>query len=275
MTGLSRHVPVGSSLGDHVVCDLLDADRTSDVIRRASPDVVIHTQALSDVDRCELEPEQAKAQNVTTTAHLVQALGGRNALFVYISTDYVFDGAGRSPYRESDQPNPLSTYGHTKLEGEQQALALPGGVVVRPSTLFGPGRNNFCDTIVHAAQERRTVEAFADQTTSPTYTEDAAEVIAALIALLGRSPQPERLPRVYHVANAVGCTRAAFAYRVMDFLGCSRDLVRPIRMSDQGRAARRPPYSVLATENFRTIGRTLRPWDDALEAYLRQRHWLT
>ncbi|MBI4340979.1 MAG: dTDP-4-dehydrorhamnose reductase [Candidatus Omnitrophica bacterium] len=285
VTGLSRHAPAPSLdsardavagggertalPGRHVVCDLLDAAATARAIDEAQPEAVIHSQALSDVDRCELEPDVAQRMNVEATAHVIRALATSAATFVYVSTDYVFDGAKRSPYVEADQPNPLSVYARSKWEGEQAALAYPSGIVVRPSTLFGPVRMNFCDAVVQAAKQGRTIEVFSDQTTSPTYTEDCAEAIEALVRW--KAGGPTGGARIVHVANTGACSRLTLAYRILELLGASREVARPVRMADQRRPAPRPPYSALETTELPTvIGRRLRSWDDALQAYLRQ-----
>ena len=223
------------------------------------------------MDRCEREPDQATAHNVRTTAHLVQALQDAQTLFVHVSTDYVFDGTKGSPYVESDAPRPLSVYGRSKVEGERVALRYPRAIIVRTSTLFGPGRANFCDYMISRLKAGETVEAFADQVTSPTYTADLAAAIGELGAALRRSWDAAR-PRVYHLVNAGGCSRVTFARRIADLLGCPRELIRAIAMADQQRPALRPAYSALAsTQAPGLIGRTLRPWDEALQAYLRDR----
>jgi len=254
-----------------VICDLSDARRTATVLQGIRPDVVIHTQAQSDVDRCELDPSEAQAQNVETTVHVVEALRLTSAWFMHVSTDYVFDGQKSSPYSEEDVANPISVYGRTKLEAERVVLGYARGVIVRPSTLFGPGRMNFCDRVVRAALGGETVEAFTDQATSPTFTEDVAEAMGELITALGKRPQGT--PRIYHMANEGGCSRLVFAHRIVDLLGRPRSCVRPVRMAEQPRPAPRPATSILTTEVLPAlIGRTLRPWDEALHAYLRQRH---
>ena len=275
MTGLSRHAPSGPAPGRHVVCDLLDARRTAEVIRACRPDVVIHAQALSDVDRCEREPMLADALNVTAIRHVLRALDGAGALVVYISTDYVFDGTKGAPYDERDEPRPISVYGRSKLEGERTALAAPRSIVVRTSTLFGSGRMNFCDHIVGQLTAGEPVEAFADQVTSPTYSDDLAGGIAQLSAALRDAWNVEG-PRVFHLANAGGCSRVEFAMRVAELLGLPRTLIRGIPMAQQRRPALRPPYSALTSVYVeQMIGRMLRPWDEALAAYLRQRRWLS
>lgn len=258
--------------GRQVICDLLNVQRITEVVERLSPDVVIHAQALSDVDQCEREPDVAHAQNVQTIAHLIHALRPHEPLLVHLSTDYVFDGVKGAPYEEGDEPKPISVYGASKLEAEGLVLGYRRSVVVRPSTLFGPGRMNFCDHIISRLTAKQEVEAFTDQVTSPTYTEDLAIAIGELCAVLLRSWNTQQ-PRILHMANAGAISRVAFATRVADLLGCSRELIQGIPMASQRRPARRPPYSALTTIHLkRVIGRTLRPWDDALQAYLRQRH---
>lgn len=255
------------------MCDLNDAGQTRQTVERVRPDAVIHSQALADVDLCERDPALAMTQNTQTVAHLAAALAGTHTPLVYISTDYVFDGTKGTPYDEDDAPNPLCVYGRSKLEGERLTLHYPHGVVARPSTLFGAGRNNFCDFIVRTALEGAgVIEAFTDQTTSPTYTDDVAVALGALLS----QQQPAGGPRIYHTANEGGCTRLAFVHRVVDLLKRSRHCVRPTQMAQQRRPAARPAYSALTSKYVPApIRRILRPWDEALEAYLRQRRWLT
>ena len=291
VTGLSRSAPRGPTAYQHLACDLVDAQRTAKLIQTLTPEIVIHTQALSDVDQCERQPETAQAQIVETTRHVIQALqplknigdvsifsGAKietsplliQPLVVSISTDYVFDGTKGAPYDETDSPKPISVYGRAKLEAEQVVLSYPRSVVVRTSTLFGPGRENFCDHAVSRMKAGQQVEAFIDQVTSPTYTIDLAEGIGELSVALWRS-RGSRASRVYHIANAGACSRVTFAERIADLLGYSHALIRKISMAQQRRPAPRPAYSALGTAHLScVIGRTLRPWDDALQAYLGQ-----
>jgi dTDP-4-dehydrorhamnose reductase len=254
-----------------VVCDLLDAGATARAVQAARPAVVIHAQALPDVDRCQREPRTAEAQNVQTTIHLVRALERLPALLVYVSTDYVFDGSKGAPYDERDAPHPINVYGQTKLAGEQVALARASAIVARTSTLFGWGRETFCDHIIARVQAGEPVDAFVDQVTTPTYTEDVADALGELVAAVGTTPHPPR--RIFHVVNAgEGCSRVAFAERVVDLVGGSRALIRPVPRAQMRRDAPRPAHSAMRTVNLQpVIGRTLRPWEQALYAYLRQR----
>ena len=251
------------------------------MLEEVQPRVILHTQALSDVDRCEREPQVAQRLNVDTTATLVEALDhhqrrkgqGPPPWLISVSTDYVFAGTKGAAYDETDVPDPISEYGRSKWRGEQAALRYPRAVVARTSTLFGPGRMNFCDHIVERLRAGQSVEAFIDQVTSPTLTTDLAAALGALSAALESwPPRGESWPRVVHLSNAGWCTRLSFAQRVAALIGGNPDLIRPIRMADQHRDAPRPPQVGLATKHVpQLIGRMLRSWQDALDAYLRQR----
>ncbi len=270
MTGLSRRP--APAAGRHHACDLRDAAKTAEAIRELQPDVVIHAQAFSDVDRCEQQPDEAETMNVRTTANLLEALRGTAARLIYISTDYVFDGTKGRPYDETDPPNPLSVYGRTKLAGERLALGHPQAMVVRLSTLYGAGRKTFCDHVVDQLRSGQLVEAFMDQTTSPSFTDDVAGGLNDLLGAFGRPTLPGR---ILHLANAGSCSRVEWARCVADTLGLSQEGIKPVLMSSTARPAPRPPYSALSTRwGPEMIGRTLRPWQEALDAYLRQRHMI-
>jgi dTDP-4-dehydrorhamnose reductase len=249
-----------------VACDLTDADATARAVQAAKPDLVIHAQALSDADWCEQHPDEATRQNVAAMRNLADALRGTSAWLIAVSSDYVFDGRLGRPYDETDAPAPISVYGHSKHAAEREARGYGRGVIARTSTLFGPGRRNFCDMIVAALQAGEPVDAFEDQTTSPSYTIDVARALDELGKHLMATPGA---PRTYHVTNGGAATRVEFATRVADELGLPAGLIRPIRMADQRRPARRPAYSALTTiHNVPTMRRVLRPWHDALEAHL-------
>ncbi len=260
--------------GRHAACDVLDTTRLAQVVERLQPQVVIHAQALSDVDRCELEPTLAREQNVRATIHLIEAIRPLNPLFIQLSTDYVFDGTKGAPYTEADAPNPLSVYGRSKWDAEQLALSYSRGIVIRPSTLFGPGRMNFCQYLAERLAAHQPVDAFLDQTTSPTYTVDLAEGIGALCQAL--EPVLALGTRIYHVANVGGASRVDVAERVADVLGAPRELIQRIPMRAQHRPALRPAYSALSSAQFTSVvGQPLRSWESALTAYLRERTSVT
>ena len=176
---LSRHQLV---LGIWPEFDLLKPE-THAFIVSTRPDVVIHAAAYTDVEGAEREPDVAMAVNGDGTGRVARAAAEVQARLICVSTDYVFDGLKGSPYEEGDAPNPLNAYGHSKLEGERQALVLcPGAVVVRTAWLYGPHGKNFVKTIIRRAKVESELRVVADQRGSPTHAGDLAAAIEKLLS---------------------------------------------------------------------------------------------
>ena len=204
-----------------------------DVVREVPEayDLVLHAAAWTNVDGAESEPGAAEDVNVVGTRNVVA--GG--APVVYFSTDYVFDGTKGGPYVESDEPNPLSTYGRTKLAGERE---VRDGWIVRSSWLFGWTSHNFVRTMLRLGAERDEVAVVADQRGCPTYVGHLAEATRGLL----------ELPHgIYHLAADGDCTWADFAEAIFEEAGLACR-VRRITTADFGAVAPRPAYSVLRTE---------------------------
>ena len=197
-----------------------------------STELVLHAAAWTNVDGAEDDPQGAAAVNVGGTQNAA-ALG---APLVYFSSDYVFDGAKRGPYLESDSPDPLGAYGRTKLHGE--AAAGEQAWVVRSSWLFGATGRNFVRTMLRLGAERDEVAVVDDQRGSPTYVGHLAAAVPAIVELpFG----------VYHVAAQGDCTWADFAEAIFDEAGLDCR-VRRITTAEFGARAPRPAFSVLRTE---------------------------
>jgi dTDP-4-dehydrorhamnose reductase len=197
-----------------------------------SPELVLHAAAWTDVDGAEDDPGGAAEVNVGGTQHAAE-LG---APLVYFSTDYVFDGAKREPYVESDGPSPLGAYGRTKLLGE--AAAGERAWIVRSSWLFGATGHNFVRTMLRLGAERDEVAVVDDQRGCPTYVGHLAAATREVIGLpFG----------VYHVAAAGECTWAEFAEAIFAEAGLACR-VRRIATAEFGARAPRPAYSVLRSE---------------------------
>jgi dTDP-4-dehydrorhamnose reductase len=224
----------------------------SDTVSQGGFDLVLHAAAWTDVDGAEADPQGAAAVNVGGTAH-VAAL---KAPLVAYSSDYVFDGRKRSPYLESDGPNPLSAYGRTKLHGE--AAAGRGAWVVRTSWLFGATGHNSLRTLLRLGAERDEVAVVDDQRGSPTYVGHLAEATRALV--------DGDLPRgLWHVAADGDCTWADFAEAIFEEAGLPCRVQR-ITTAELGRPAPRPAYSVLRSE--RAGAPRLPDWREGLRACL-------
>jgi dTDP-4-dehydrorhamnose reductase len=201
----------------------------NDVVTDCS--LALHAAAWTDVDGAEADPGGAAQVNVEGTRNVV-ALG---APVVYFSTDYVFDGSKALPYVESDEPNPLSVYGRTKLEGERE---VRGGWIVRSSWLFGWTGKNFVRTMLELGSKQDEVAVVDDQRGSPTFVGHLAKATTEILELPdGR----------YHVSAGGDCTWADFAEAIFEEagLGCR---VRRVTTAELGRPARRPKNSVLRSE---------------------------
>jgi dTDP-4-dehydrorhamnose reductase len=228
----------------------------ANALSRGEWDLVLHAAAWTDVDGAEADPQGAAAVNVGGTAH-ASAL---KAPLVTFSTDYVFDGRKRSPYIESDGPNPMSAYGRTKLHGE--AAAGPRAWVLRTSWLFGPTGQNFVKTMLRLGAEREEVAVVDDQRGCPTYVGHLAEATRELV--------DSDLPRgIWHVAAGGDCTWADFAVAIFEDaqLDCR---VRRITSAELARPAPRPAYSVLRSE--RSGAPVLPHWREGLRACLAAMH---
>ena len=213
-------------------------------------DLVLHAAAWTDVDGAETSPQDAAAANVGGTQN-VASLG---APLVAFSTDYVFDGTKRTPYVESDAPNPLSAYGRTKLHGE--AAAGEGAWIVRSSWLFGATGKNFVRTMLALGRERDEVAVVADQRGSPTYVDHLATAVRELTELPSG---------IWHLAAEGECTWAELAEAIFDQAGIDCR-VRRITTAELGQPAPRPAYSVLRSE--RRGAPQLPHWRDGLRACL-------
>jgi dTDP-4-dehydrorhamnose reductase len=218
-----------------------------------APELLLHAAAWTAVDAAEDDPQGAAAVNVGGTANAA-ALG---APLVYYSSDYVFDGRKGEPYVESDGPNPLSSYGRSKLHGE--AAAGERAWIVRSSWLFGPTGHNFVRTMLRLGAERDEVAVVADQRGSPTYVVHLAEATKRIVELpFG----------VYHVAADGDCTWADFADAIFEEAGLDCR-VRRITAEEFGAPAPRPAYSVLRSEKRETPH--LPHWREGLRETLARR----
>ena len=253
----------------HDDLEIDDHDAVTAALARLRPEVVVNTAALHNVPRCETAVREAFALNAVAPLELARACTRIGARLVHVSTDYVFDGAKRAPYREDDRPNPLNVYGTSKLAGEYGVLTDPGGhQVVRSSGLYGvrPCRakgGNFVDTMFRVAREREQVRVVDDEVLTPTFTADLAAQIVT-VAHRGR-------PGLYHATNAGACSWYEFARAIFDLGGLRTPLV-PIPVSESPSPVRRPLYSVLENAALATAGLDhMRPWREALTDYMRRR----
>ena len=225
------------------------------------PDVVINCAAWTDVDGAEEAEEAAFAVNGAGAGNVAAAAAAVGASVVYISSDYIFDGAKGAPYVESDQVAPLSAYGRTKLAGEEAtAAANKRHFIVRSAWLFGASGPNFVETMLRLAGSGNEVLVVRDQVGSPTWTWHLAYGVVRLIEGIEFG--------VHHMAAAGQCSWYEFAREIFEQakVECK---VLSITTEEFGRPAPRPPFSALTSQREHAI--RLPSWQDGLAGYLAQR----
>lgn len=237
--------------------DLTDRDGLLGWAERFRPDVVINCAAYTKVDAAETERERAFAVNGAGAAHAADLASRAGARLVHVSTDYVFDGKAKKPYREDAPTAPLSVYGQSKLEGERRALAYDRSVVVRTSWLFGPGGPSFVSAMVGLIEAGRLpLRVVADQQGGPTSTASLARALLDLASW--------ETTGVVHFQNREPVSWYAFAVEIARLWSGAVDVV-PVTTAEFPRPAPRPAYSVLDVGRFESIaGRRVDTWEEGL-----------
>jgi dTDP-4-dehydrorhamnose reductase len=250
--------------------DVTQSDAIAVAVRDTHPDWVINTAAFHNVPVCEEQPEQAFRVNCIAVRDLALACEKHGARLMTFSTDYVFNGEQRKPYREEDRPAPLQIYGVSKLAGENiaRAVAAERSVVVRTCGLYGRSGavskgGNFVDKRVEDGRRVRAMDMGCDQIVSPTSTEDLSKAVYELVA------QPSVESGIYHLVNEGECTWHEFTVSIYEYLDIEVK-VNPVDRGGRTNSMRRPLYSVLANTRANALGITLPPWKDALKRYLRR-----
>ncbi|MBI2956349.1 MAG: dTDP-4-dehydrorhamnose reductase [Acidobacteria bacterium] len=254
----------------HAELDICDAAEVRQRVESLRPDCIVNTAAFHRVDECEEQPERSFGVNAVGVYHLARAAGAVGAILVHFSTDYVFDGAQRAPYRETDRPNPLSVYAISKRAGEliveryceKYFLIRTCGLYGRAGSRARQG-SNFVEDMLRLAREGKPIRVVTDQVLTPTSTADLAQKLVPLLHSTHFG--------LYHMTNAGECSWYEFAREIFRLAGLQPDL-QPTTQAELARKARRPPYSVLDNYNYRAAGfDDFRPWQEALADYLHGR----
>lgn len=243
--------------------DITDKEQTLAYVKNYNPDAVVHCAAYTAVDKAEDDEENCRRVNVDGSENLALACKELNAKMLYVSTDYVYGGNGDVPFETTDETDPKSVYGRTKLEGENAVRKhLSKYFVVRTSWVFGINGNNFVKTMLRLGAERDELNVVDDQIGSPTYTPDLARLICDLIVT-------EKYG-IYHGTNENYCSWAEFASEIMK-LGGRKAVVNPIPSSQYPARAQRPLNSRLSKACLDEAGiERLPSWQNALERYIRE-----
>ncbi len=226
-------------------------------IKSERPDCLIHLAAFTDVDQGEMKKEKTYEINFRGTLNLVFGAKEIGCKFLYLSTDYVFDGKKGSPYSEDDAPNPINYYGWTKYLGERAiAQELKRYFIVRTAWLYSREGKNFVNQLKEKIEKGEELRVVDDQIGSPTYTKDLCEPISNLIS-------SEHFG-IYHLINSGAASWFQLAKEIVKILGIKKE-VHPITTEELKRPAPRPKFSVLANNRYKKIfGKELRHWREAL-----------
>ena len=249
---------------DSAEADLRDAAQAEQLIQNARPDWVVSCAAYTDVDGCEENRELAFAVNATGVENVARAAEKIGARVFLVSTDYVFDGKGTRPYETNERVAPINVYGASKAAGEE-ALRKNSSqwCIGRTSWLFGVHGPSFPEKILKAAETRPELSVVNDQVGSPTYTRDLAAAIRDLVRKDARG--------IVHINNEGVCSWFDFAKEILAKSGRGSIPVHPITTDQSARPARRPHYSVMSPSSLHAFGIRLRPWQEALTAFLKER----
>ncbi|PIQ89382.1 MAG: dTDP-4-dehydrorhamnose reductase [Candidatus Omnitrophica bacterium CG11_big_fil_rev_8_21_14_0_20_42_13] len=250
-----------------VKCDITKRNEVRKVFSAHHPDVVVHAAAFTDVDACESRRKKAKLINTGGTINLARIAGKMGSIFVFLSTDYVFDGRKKRPYLESDKPRPLNFYGRTKLLAENFIRRnLDKYFIIRTTWLYGKGGKNFINTVIKLSRDRRMIKIVDDQKGAPTNVMDLAESIGRLLEKAVARPQQYK--GIYNITNSGSCSWYSMAKEIVKKMNLGVK-TEPIKSKELKRPAKRPLNSVLNNNKFkRLVKKPMRNWKDALSAYL-------
>src|SRR5213595_3347701 len=248
--------------------DLGKLDQVRSTLSEIEFDLLINCAALTNVDYCESNPDEAFLVNAEAPRLLAEICQRKSARLVHFSTDYVFDGKQHAPYTEEDIPAPLSVYGRSKLEGERRVLNISSNnLVVRLSWVFGPDKPSFIDQVIDRARERDVVTAVADKFSAPTFTIDVAGWLRLAVE--------KNANGILHLANNGGCSWQEWAQYAIDVC---RSLGIPLKTKRIGAVsladmknfvAQRPVHTVLSTAKFAALtGVKPRHWRAAVAEYI-------
>jgi len=228
--------------------DITDKQEVFQTVQKIKPEIVMHTAAETNVDKCEKERDWAWKANAEATGNLAEICGKMSIKMLYVSTDYVFDGE-KGSYAEEDAPNPVNYYGLTKLKGEELLKKhCSDFVIARTSVLYGlhPRKLNFATWVIESLKRGKPIQVVDDHFNSPTLADNLAE------ALLETAEKDFK--GVYHMAGSERISRYGFSLKIAETFGLDSSLIKPIKMSElKAWVARRPRDSSLSINKSQEI----------------------
>jgi len=236
--------------GIPIQLDLLDLEKIHKIFKKIQPDIVIHSAALTDVERCEVDQKLANSINVKATEVIAKEIENISGYLMYISTDYVFDG-NQGLYKETDLTNPLSNYGTTKLSGEKIIQDKTSRwSIIRTSTPFGKHylKKTFPVWVYENLKINKKINILENQFTSPTYVPNLSEMILEIIF--------HRLEGFFHLAGSTKISRFEFAKMIATKFDLNLSLLNPVKIDSMPWKAIRPIDSSLDISKINTVLKT-------------------
>lgn len=255
---------------DYEELDITDPQKVKTFIADFKPDYLINCAAYTAVDNAETDFAKANFLNADAVGFLAKYSSEYNCRMIHISTDYVFDGIGPRPYKESDQTNPKSAYGKTKLNGEIQcAEQNKNNLIIRTSWLYSAYGANFVKTMLRLGQEKNEIGVICDQVGTPTNAADLANAILEIISGT-ENGEIDFIPGVYHYSNEGVASWYDFTKAIFEITGINC-FVKPIASEDFPSKVARPAYSILNKSKIRlNFGIRIPYWRESLKHYLNE-----
>ncbi|HUU92318.1 MAG TPA: dTDP-4-dehydrorhamnose reductase [Phycisphaerae bacterium] len=255
--------PDALHLTDAAELDVTNSGAVTDAVRTIRPHTVFHLAAWTDVDGAEAHPQEARRLNVEAAETVARAAADAGALVVHMSTDFIFDGTKPGLYVEDDPPSPQSVYARTKAEAEAcvRAAAPDGHLIVRTAWLYGAGRRDFLDVILSCARAGEPLRVVTDQVGCPTWNEDLAEALVAMVESGARG--------TLHACGRGEASRWDLAVEALRAAGFDASPER-VTTADMPRPARRPARAVLSVARLaETVGFRFPPWQESVREYIK------
>ncbi len=239
------------------IFDITNKKLALEIMDKVSLDLIIHLAAYTNIDQAEVSKKEAMNVNYTGTKNMAKIAKKLDVPIIYISSDSVFDGSKNTPYKVTDETNPVNVYGLSKLKGEEEIRKLKKHYILRTSTLYGKGGKNYVDTMITFSMLSNSISVVDDQILAPTWTKDLSDEIIKII-------NDKRPFGTYHLTSSGEAKWSDFTKKIFEIK--KRNInVSSIEKSDFPRPAKRPKYSILDS------GNTLPHWEESLEKYLLNR----
>ncbi len=247
-TSHHRSFVLNKHLFDYTQLDIANRSDVKSLVSSFRPDIIINPAAMTNVDECEIQRENAWKINVIGVENLVEAARRTGAKLIHISTDYVFDGKN-GPYKEEDKPNPINYYGRTKLAGENAIITseIPFSII-RTIVVYGVGvnvKNNFALWVYNSLQSGKNISCVDDQNSNPTYVGDLANGIVKCVEHNGEG--------IFHICGAEKVSRYDFAVSIAKYFQLDSSLIKKIKTSELPQRAERPMVTGFITTKAEKI----------------------